>query len=184
MVLWGWQGFIFGYLGLRWLSYPYLLIAFTFWVKTYIKGNRINPFEKLRSRKINLLLLALILTGSLIQLTRVWFTGTLYSNGLYFCCGNTSDSLFHIALTNQIVKTFPPFQPGMFGVIVHNYHYWSNLVIAELIRVFHLPLIATQYQYSTLLISTFLGLSALVFGQVIKLGKSFVLWLMIFFKLF
>ena len=179
MVIWGLQGVLFGYLGLRWLTYVYLLIAFVFWANLFLR-HKPSIFKEIRSKKPDMLLLVLIVVGSLIQLTIVWFNGVLYSNELYFCCGNTSDNLFHIALTNQIVKHFPPFQPGMSEVIVKNYHYWSNLVIAELIRVFHLPLIATQYQYSTLFISIFLGLSALVFSQLVKLGKFFALWLIFF----
>ena len=180
MVLWGWQGTIFGYLGLRWLSYVYILITFIFWLQFYRKDKGFDILKKLRVSKPDLLTFSIIAIGSLMQITVVWFTGVTQANGLYLCCGNTSDSLFHIALTDQIVKNFPPFQPGMFGVTVQNYHYWSNLVIAELIRVFGLPLIETQYQYSTLFVSIFLGFSALVFGQIVKLGRVFNRWLIFF----
>ena len=180
MVLWGWQGFVLGYLGIRWLSYFYIFATFVAWIKLSLpewKGVEIaKQFQKIRPS----LTIILIVVGSLMQLTIVWFVGISSQNSLYFCCGNTSDNLFHIALTNQIVKNFPPFQPGMYGVVVHNYHYWSNLVTAELIRVFNLPLIPTQFQYSTVLISLFLGLSAVVFAQIAKLPKIFANWLIFF----
>ncbi|MEK7559106.1 MAG: hypothetical protein AAB521_02265 [Patescibacteria group bacterium] len=179
MILWGWQGFIFGYLGIRWLSYLYLLIVFILWIKFHLGSNFFN-LSKVRFSKGSLLLISIIAIGTLSQLSTIWFTGIFYSNGLYFCCGNTSDSLYHIALTNQLIKHFPPYEPGIFGVLVQNYHYWGNLVIGELIRVFKLPLIQTQYQYSTLLISLFLGLSAVAFGQIVKLGRNFILWLVFF----
>src|SRR5258708_7228370 len=68
----------------------------------------------------------------------------------------------------------------MNGTIVHNYHYFSNLIIAELIRVFHLPLLATQYQYSTVLLSFLLGLSVIVFTKQLKSNKSFNRWVLFF----
>ena len=80
----------------------------------------------------------------------------------------------------QIIKTFPPAEPGMTGVIVSNYHYWGNLIIAELVRVFRLPLINIHYQYFGFLLSLLLGLSAIVFGQVANVGKVFNRWLVFF----
>lgn len=68
----------------------------------------------------------------------------------------------------------------MSEVVVRNYHYWSNLIVAELIRVFGLPLIATQFQYVTIFLSVFLGFSLITFGQIIKLGRAFTAWLLFF----
>lgn len=173
MVLWGWQGFIFGYLEVRWLSYVYLLVFFILWFKTESKNLNF---------KFNMdLILSIIITiGVLLQLSTVWFTGIFYSDGLFFCCGHLADSVLHLALTNQLVKQFPPYEPGMYGTFVQNYHYWGNLVVSELIRVFHLPLINTQYQYFSLFISLFLGLSAIAFSQLIKIGINFTRWLTFF----
>ncbi len=179
MVLWGMQGFIFGHLGFRWLSYIYLLATSVLWLKICFRYDN-KLLKETKHFKPDLLVISLILLGTLLQVTTVWFNGVQTIKGLYFCCGNPSDNLFHIALTNQIIQHFPPFEPGMFGEEVRNYHYWSNLVVAELIRVFRLPLVATQYQYSTVFISAFLGLSALVFGKIINIGRKFTLWLIFF----
>ncbi len=175
MVFWGWQGFIFGYLGVRWLSYIYLIVSFFFWIKICLAKLR-----KLRFKEFDPILAIIITIGVLIQLSTIWFTGVLLSKGLYFCCGNLSDSILHIALTNHVVKQIPPYEPGMFGLVVQNYHYWGNLVAGELIRVFRLPLIYTQNQYFGFFISLFLGLSAVVFGQLVKLGRTFIAWLVFF----
>lgn len=178
LVLWGWQGMVFGYLGIRWLSYVYLLMTFSLWLRSNLHPTAI--FQKIPHFKFDWLLVTIIALGTFVQVNIVWFNGTLISQGLYFCCGNSSDNLFHIALTNQIIQNFPPYQPGMYGTIVQNYHYWSNIVVAELVRVFGLPLIATQFQYSTIFISLFLGLTALIFGQIIKIGRAFTAWLLFF----
>lgn len=181
MVLWGWQGAIFGYLGFRQLSYLYLFLMVLLWLHFVVKQkNAVPHFKSLLKEKIDWLLLILVIFGMLIQMGRVWFTGALSQEGFFFCCGNESDALFHAALTRQIIEHFPPFQPGMYGEIVHNYHYWSNLVVAELIRVFKLPLLATQFQYAMVFVSLFLGLTAIVFGQLVKAKKLFIAWLLFF----
>ena len=183
LVLWIWQGFIFGYLGLRFMTYVYVFSFFLVWVykiarkrKTIFKVKKINIQHIL----INKWILIVIFLGVLMQVSAVWFTGVLVSTGVYFCCGNISDSLYHIALTNQIVKTIPPYEPGMYGIIVHNYHYLSSLVVAELIRVYKLPLVATDYQFMSLFISLFLGLTAVSFSKSLNLSRNFLLWLLFF----
>lgn len=183
LVLWIWQGFIFGYLGLRFMTYVYVFSFFLVWVykiarkrKTIFKVKKINIQHILNNKWI----LIVIFLGVLMQVSAVWFTGVLVSTGVYFCCGNISDSLYHIALTNQIVKTIPPYEPGMYGIIVHNYHYLSSLVVAELIRVYKLPLVATDYQFMSLFISLFLGLTAVSFSKSLNLSRNFLLWLLFF----
>ncbi len=176
MVFWGVQGFIFGYLNLRLLSYIYLLFFLLAWFRTKPKLPKIHIARK----KFDLLLIIIITVGVFIQLTSVWFTGVMTKNGLYFCCGSQMDNILQISITDQIVKNFPPLEPGMYPVVMQNYHYWDSLVMGELIRVFKLPLIATDYQYMTILLSLFLGLSAIVFSQVLRLKKTFMRWLIFF----
>lgn len=180
LVLWIYQGFIFGFLGVRWVSYFYLLFAFTAWVFFYgQKITKLNLFLKkvwfkLKQDKILVLIIAI---GSLVQiLTTVWFAGYKTAQGFNFCC-LWFDSFYNLALTNSLVVHFPPFEPGMEGVVVHNYHYLSNLAIADLIRVFKLPLIQSSYQYMSLAVSLWLGLSALAFARELKIGRAFNRWL-------
>ena len=180
MVLWGWQGFIFGYLGLRFLSYLYIIILLLLWIRIQGREFLRAVIDKAFFSNVDWIVVVLIILGVGIQLSSVWFNGVYLKEGLFFCCGNLSDSILHTALTNQVVKNFPPYEPGMYGEIVRNYHYWGNLIIGELIRVFHLPLISTQNQYAMFLISAFLGLSGVVFGQMAGLGRSFYRWLVFF----
>lgn len=178
MVLWGWQGYILGYLGIRWATHAYLVIFLLVWLRS-INVKKLFNFE-LEAKKIDFLLVSIIILGIIIQLSSMWFNGILSDKGLFFCCAHTFDTFLHLALTNELVKHFPPFEPGMYGTYVQNYHYWGNLVVSELIRVFNLPLIQTQYQYSTVFVSLFLGLTAIVFGQLANLGKAFIRWFVFF----
>src|SRR5579862_9354964 len=46
---WAWQGFIFGYLQQRWLSYIYLLVTSSFW--TYYLIKKVTKQERAISKK-------------------------------------------------------------------------------------------------------------------------------------
>ncbi len=175
MVLWAWQGMVFGYLNLRFLSYIYLATFFIYW----IKEKRLNSFrlKKINYKKLDFTLILIILIGVVSQLTSVWFNGVLTQGSLFFCCGTWPDNVLNIAITNQVVIHFPPFEPGMYGRYIQNYHYWDSIVMGELVRVFKLPLIPTNYQYMTVFISLFLGLTGIVFAKTLNLGKIFTRWL-------
>lgn len=175
IVLWAYQGFIFGFLHLRFLTYLYLFVMASVWLKS-IRGKKFSP---LLFKEKDLILFFLIIFGTLLLLTETWATGLVTRDGILFCCG-APDSLFHLALTNQIVKHFPPNEGGMTGVIVQNYHYFTNLVIADLVRVFRLPLINSSYPYFSILISILFGLSAVTFSRILALGKVYTRWLIFF----
>jgi len=179
MVLWGWQGFVFGYLNIRWFSYVYLILFLILWISKYRLSFRQTHFLK-RKISFDWYLVSIILFGAILQLTSVWLTGVKTPEGLYFCCGNVADSILNISVTHQLVNHYPPFEPGFYGRYIANYHYWSSLVMGELIRVFSLPLVSVNYQYMTVFISLFLGLSAVVFGQILGIGKVFSRWLVFF----
>ncbi|MDP2649442.1 MAG: hypothetical protein Q8P10_01220 [bacterium] len=181
LVMWGWQGYVFGYLGIRWATYPYLLLCFVVWVifnRNVGKYIRIN--KKVNFRQVDFLAVLLITIGIFMQLSSVWLNGVLTSRGLYFCCGSIMDNILFLSITDQIAKNFPPFEPGMYGVNIQNYHYWGSLVVGELIRVFKLPLLATSYQYMTVFVSLFLGASAITFTSILKLKRAFAIFLIFF----
>lgn len=172
MVLWAWQGFIFGYLHLRFLSYIYLIFVLIL----YIRNSKLN-IKIPKSKKVDILVFLIFILGMFIQLAPVIGFGLEFSKGTYLCCANNDDFLYHAALTNSIIRGIPPMEPGMIGEVVRNYHYWSNLVVAELSRVFRLPAFFTQFQYINLFLSLFLGLTVLTFANLLKISKSFTRWL-------
>lgn len=170
-VAWSLQGFVFGYLNIRSLSYVYLIVCLLFWIKLYLP----SLFKSIKFSRPSLTLTLLVVFGTIIQLSSVWFNGFKIGDTVFFCCG-VPDTLTHLALTSELVKHFPPNEPGISGIPLYNYHYLSNLGQAELIRVFHLPLVNTSYQFMTILFSLLLGLTAIGLADVLNLGKKFKLW--------
>ncbi len=176
LVLWGWQGYVFGYLHARFLSYIYLFIFFIIFV--YKKYNILrlkNP------GKIDYLSILIIIMGVISQVGPYYKTGLITEKGLYLPPFNyATDHIGHTSLINEMVKRFQPFEPGMYGILVANYHYWFNLVTAELIRVFYLPLFQTQYIGMYFFGSLMLGITAYVFSTSIIKSINFSRWLLFF----
>lgn len=169
MVLWGMQGYVFGYLHLRFLTYLYLLLMIFFaykrnlWFPSYF-------LEGLFWIKKNIFLTLLVLLGVIVQLIPVVASGTRYQEGVRFFGVNGVDGIMHLAFIRGIIQRFPPFEPGAFDHPLTNYHYWSDLIIAELIRIWHLPVSHVFFQYMPLVLSF---LTAIAGYQVVRsLGFS------------
>ncbi|MDO8269517.1 MAG: hypothetical protein Q7T54_02495, partial [Candidatus Levybacteria bacterium] len=174
LVLWAFQGIVFGYLHLRFLTYLYIVAFLFFWVRHYRKKIHIPNNAKLSLKKIlrkNILLILLFVIGIFGQNQQFIITAFEFSDGIRGFTGSLDDTFWHTGLIESLVRNFPPIEPGMSGVEVHNYHYWSNVVIAELVRIFHLPLLSTQYLYMGILISFLLGSLAYVLGKQLGFGK-------------
>jgi hypothetical protein len=178
IVLFSFQGLLFGYLGIRWLSYIYLLGMGIFWIKG-IKISKLSLPKQIIWKKLDPVLFLLIVLGIIIQVSAVWFIGYRSNNGLEFCCF-WPDSFYHLALVNELVRSFPPYEPGMYDLIVKNYHYLANLVVADLVRLFRLPLIHTQYQYMPVFLSVLMAGSLVSIGELVSKEKSFTRWLVFF----
>lgn len=183
IVLFAFQGAVFGYLHIRWATYLYLIFWGIYWLVTNFKSI-LAAKPKLNFKNIDLILGVTILVGVLIQLSAVWNINVATTNGIMFCCRNIPDTIYHLSLTNELTKNFPPFEPGLPGVVVHNYHYWSNLVSAELVRIYGLPVAGTVYQYLALLVSLLVGGAGLVMGKTFGMSKPFNRWLIFFLYFF
>src|SRR3989344_6001224 len=177
IVLWSIVGFVTGYIGLRMLMYPYLFLTFVIWLKLNFRS--ISNFN-LKGVKVDILSAVIVVVGTTLNLSAVWYMGVYGPEGLFFCCRGVPDAIYQLSLTDQIIKNFPPFEPGMAGVIVKNYHFLSNLAVADLSRVFNIDFIPLQFRYINLLLAILLGTSAFVLGNLLKLRILFSRTLAIF----
>lgn len=178
IAFWAIQAYVFGFLGIRWFSYIYLIVNLLIFLFLYRKFFKLTKYKI--PKRIDLLSILIVIFGALLNLSAVWFMGTRDSSGLYFCCRGVPDAIYHLSLTNELTRSFPPYEPGMTGIAVKNYHYLSNLVAADVARVFDLDFIKVQFQYLNLLIALLLGCMAFVVARVLTLGKVFARWLAVF----
>lgn len=178
IVMFSLQGFLFGYFNLRILTFFYLIVAFGLWLKTGGFRNLKKSTTNIKTNRAGIIIAVILIAGTLVQLSTIWLNGIL-TNTLYFCCG-IPDTLFSLSLTHELINRFPPNEPAIFNISLQNYHYLTSLVSADLIRVFRLPEIATQYQYLSVLISLLLGLASLTLANMLKLTSRFKIWFLIF----
>lgn len=177
--LWAIQGLVFGYLQVRFLTYLYLIVSLVIWLKANSPKSFKVSFSFLK--KFDPISSAIIILGGLLMISAVWLIGYQQGEQIIFCCRSVPDSIYHIALINNLVTNFPPTEPGSSDIVVKNYHYLSNLVLGDLVRVFKLPLIPTIYQYSSVLIVALLSLVLISFARIANLGLRYQRLLLFFF---
>lgn len=177
LVVWSWQGWIFGYLNVRWASYFYILVFIAIYSIQRKKIQRPNKKPGIAFSAVTTLLIGL---GVVFQQVPVWYTAIRTLDGLSFCCTLPINPVGQLALTNEILRKIPPDQPGLSGQGLTNYHYWLNIAVAELVRIFRLPLLYTSSQYVPLFTSIFLGLSAITLSSLLRLSVPFFNWFLFF----
>lgn len=176
MVLLAVQGYIVGYLHIRYISWIYIFFCSAVWLFV-----RKKMYQKIASVKIDKIALTLVLIGAIGQLSTIWFTGYIDKGNATYCCGDSNDNFFYGAISKELVHAIPPEQPGMAGFEFKNYHYWSNIIVAETARIFNLPVFQLQYQYSTVMLSLIFGLLLLALCNELRASKVFSRWAVFFF---
>ena len=171
IVLWGWQGYVLGFLQLRWLSYVYLLIFLTIFIKKKYLSFKLPKFE---FKKIDFVTASIILIGILGQIMPFLKTGLVSANGLFINSYNYCDHIWHAGLAQELANKFPPSEPGLSGIVLANYNFWFHLIEGELSRVFHLPLLSVQSSGLYVIAPILLALIGYVFAVSIYNSKSFV----------
>lgn len=177
MNLIAYMGLLLGYLQLRFILPIFIMLCLVLWIKRF-------RFEKVSLPKhIDPWIVAIIVVGSFIQIVSVFFNGVKVGDMMFMCCGHVPDNNLFLAVVNELKHRFPPYEPGMYGQNLQNYHYLSHLVISEFLRVTHLPLYATVYQWFPFLLSIGLGVVALTWANVVGLSTLYKRYLLFFLYL-
>ena len=176
LVLWGFQGYLFGYLQLRFLSYFYCgaSIIYLFYKLKEYRREGIGLMRYFSRR--NAYAIAIILVGSVSQLVAIFPSGFRWKEGIKFFGNNGQDGIMHISYIQSIVQQFPPHEPGLAGFTIRNYHYWTDMVLADLSRVWGIPVVHLFFQFIPLYISLLVGIAA--YCLVISWGgtRKMALW--------
>lgn len=180
ILIWTFCAYIFGYAQVRFLCFVLAFLGLVLFVKFWksISNNFKNLGALLFSDR---LLLCIVCTGIFLQLLAIVGSGIPNLNGdrVYHRL-QSSDGLFHISLAQSIKDSFPPQQPGAYGLPITNYHYWSNLYIGELSRVFLIPVDLLFFQFIPPLIAVLLVANLLLLGLNLGATKSVYRWLAFF----
>jgi hypothetical protein len=132
-------------------------------------------------KKLRAILLIIIIVGVLSQLMGIIGSGLPRNDGsLVFHRLQSSDGLMHIAFSQAIKEQFPPHQPGATGLSITNYHYWSNLYVAEISRLFFIPIDLLFFQLLPLLISGLLVGNLILLALDLGANRHTLYWIVFF----
>ncbi len=126
-----------GCIGIYSLVYLYMLLAGgSLVVKIWRERQRARRLmsELVAGIKRQKILMLLIFLGLVLQMPAVFGSGLRRSDGVHFIFSNYKDGLMHVGFINSLAQEFPPLRPEV-NVRLQNYHYFSDLVLAQLVRV-------------------------------------------------
>ena len=181
-VLWTMQGYAFGYLHIRWLTYLYLLVIVIFSCKQIpnIKESYLYIWQRIKNNKI---VTIIIFAGMVLQTINMFASGLVSDDGVRFIGSNGVDGVMHLSYIQALSAQFPAFEPGAYQLPLRNYHYWIDLNIAELSRVWMLPDINIFFQFMPLLISVVTGIATYLIMRLWSGSKVAGLWALFFLYL-
>lgn len=96
-------------------------------------------------------LLTLIVLGLLIQMPAIFGSGLRVPDGVRFFFTNYQDGLMHLGFIESLAQGFPPMRPEV-NEVLHDYHYFSDLLMAQLARV-GVPAVNLFFQFMPVLLS-------------------------------
>ncbi len=181
-VIWSMQGYIFGYLHVRFLTYLYLILFFIFAIPKrkilYDNGKYLYA-----AIKRNMLPSSIIFIGMIIQTFFMFASGLVFNDGMYFFGANGVDGIMHLSYINALKENIPPHEPGAYLLTLKNYHYWIDLNIAELSRIWGISELHIFLQWMPPFISLMTGAATYILMYVWTKSKKASLWALFFLYL-
>lgn len=124
----------------------------------------------------------LIVLGSIFQGVAMFRSGMMYDYGIGYWGPMARDGVWHEALVAQLTKHIPPFNPGLAGVPLTNYHYYYDLVIALVSRL-GVPPSLLIYRIFPIIFSALLGIGTYKLSNLLFKDKI-TSYLAVFFAFF
>lgn len=168
--------FIFSHLHLRFLVFPIFLLIFIYFLLRY-------RFKRKEIRKIwrpELLPALVIGFASLIQFALMYKSGTPYQGGLAFWGVHGYDGIWHASLISELARHFPPQNPGFAGEALRNYHFLTDLFMAQLHNFSRVPILDLYFRFIPLFLTVLLNLLIFVFAQRWSKNKNVACWVVFF----
>lgn len=172
IALFGTQIYIFGWIGLRFSTYVYLIVIFgiAVWLRKIIVQYLSDLWRSLCA--LSPVVLVLITGVVLLQSLQMFGNGLPLESGTRFWRTNAYDGMYHLGLIESMKNVFPPHEPSSSGQPVINYHYWSDLVISEQSRVFKTPSPFLFFQWWPIFISTLTALAVVELVRMLTRSES------------
>lgn len=129
-----------------------------------------------------IILAILTLLGIIFQGVVMFRSGVMYDFGIGYWGPLARDGVWHEALVGQLLKSIPPFNPGLSGVTLTNYHYFYDLLVSLVSRL-GIPINLLIYRIFPVTFSILLGIGTYKLSMVLFKDKKVSL-LSVFFAYF
>ncbi len=135
---------------------------------------------KITFNKSTLLLISIFVLGIVGQLLVIAPSGIYINGDLVFWSSHGHDGMWHISLTNELMKGHPIQNPNISENKLINYHFFSDIAPAYFTHFLKLDPLHLYFRFFPGLFSISLGFAAFFLGQ--KISKSFYggIWSVIF----
>ena len=80
-------------------------------------------------------LILLIFLGVIFQGVIMFRSGVIYDFGIGYWGPLARDGVWHEALVGQLLRSVPPENPGLSGIVLANYHYFYDLLVSLFVRL-------------------------------------------------
>lgn len=118
---------------------------------------RVRP-NKILIEKTDLAAWLIIFAGSTTWLLTQIKNGLLFNYGYGYWGPNGHDGIWHLQLINALTQKVPPDNFILAGLPLENYHYFYDLVLAQVIKLFGVDPQNLLFRYYPLLLSIMIGL--------------------------
>ncbi len=158
--------FLLGLIKADILVWAYLILCFGIFIGKGLYRDVISNLKVHLSRYL-LLVVLIIIIGVFFQTLTSIKSGMLYDFGMGFWGPLGHDGIWHQALTNQLIKSVPPSNPGFSASPLTNYHYFFDLLLAQSYKLTMIPIVDLLYRFYPIFFSVFLGIGAYNLSKVL-----------------
>lgn len=151
-------GFFLGFLGLRFLIIPVILVFnFCFFKNKLYKDLKRRP-------KLEKSVALVIVVGAITQVALMLKSGLPFADGLAFWGVHGYDGIWHSALISELARNFPPQNPGFAGEALKNYHFLTDLFMAQIHQFSKVPILDLYFRFCPLFFTLLLNLLVYLFA--------------------
>ena len=165
------------FLGLLRISFLFLpiVLAFGLW---FVAKKQYLGFKK--PGRIAGAPVLVIIAGALTQALLMFKSGLPFKGGLAFWGVHGYDGIWHSSLIAELVRGFPPQNPGFAGKVLQNYHFLTDLFLSQIYRFTQIPILDLYFRFSPLFFASLLNILVYLFALRWS-GKKGVALLSVFF---
>lgn len=172
--------YIVSVLKIKPLIYLYIVLNLAIFIR--LKLYKLT-LKLINIKRLNLIIILLIVAGTIFQVIPTFKSGLEYSYGLGFWGPNTHDGMWHIALINQLLKNVPPQNPVFANVVLKNYHFFYDLLVAGASYLTQISITNLLFRFFPIVFSLCLGIGSYYLMQSLfkkKIAILFGLYLVYF----